>query len=166
MPKRFRDCEGVEDYCRVLQHKGISPGENAFVGVVYPVHSGWQDKTWSSGHFKVRRDGQEVVAPKTKPLRNPLGQIVETPQGKLAVDVNDNSVADDHLPFDDETEALNWLYDKTFDVFGPRGFNVLDEIFFAGRGWVKEDSGNHNHPQPGHTTHLHVRFKKLYWKEK
>lgn len=132
----------MEDVCNCLASKGFTPGENAYVGTVHPVH------TSSSLHYRTIRSGEVVEAFQS--------------QGRLAIDVNDNDLDDDALPFDSEHEALLWLYRKLLTFFGPRGANVLDECLFNGLGFIKENPTT-NHPIGGHDGHLHVGFKVLKW---
>lgn len=141
---KLSQCGSVREICEWLQAKGISPGENAYVGAVHPVH------TASSLHYKTVKDGAIVTAPQN--------------QGRLAIDVNDNSVGDDDFrkDFKNETEALTFLWHRLMAVFGPDGYDVVDECFFGPFGFIKEDP-DRNHAIGGHDTHLHVGFKKLRW---
>ena len=81
-----------------------------------------------------------------------------------ALDVNDFDVRDDHMPFDDEHEALAWLFKKILRVaqkHWPK--SVLDEMFHDDKGFIKERGFEHNHPIGGHAGHLHVGFQKKEW---
>lgn len=139
---KAKECRSVQDVTRWLASKGFTPSENAFVDHVDRVHGS------TSLHYKTIRNGALVFA--------------KDFQGRLAIDVNDNDVDDDAMPFDDEREALTWLYRKILTVFGPRGYGVLDELFFDGFGWIKEWPAD-NHPISGHDGHLHAGFQKLRW---
>ena len=81
-----------------------------------------------------------------------------------ALDVNDRDIEDDHMPFDDEHEALSWLYAKILKVaekHWPDG--VLDEMFHDKKGYIKERGFDQNHPIGGHSGHLHVGFQRKVW---
>lgn len=90
------------------------------------------------------------------------GRQISTPQGKLAIDVNDNDVSDDRLPFDDEQEALRWLYHKTLSIARAEHW-PLDEMFHDGFGYIKERGYSHNHPIGGHDHHFHIGWYRLKW---
>ena len=59
-----------------------------------------------------------------------------------------------------EREALLWLYQfiLQFRVKHPRW--PLDEMFFDGRGYLKEYGPTVNHPITGHDTHLHIGWER------
>ncbi len=139
---KLKDCRSIKEVLKWMQKKGFTPGENALVGTVHDVH------TDTSLHYRMIKDGQVVLAP--------------SKQGRLAADVNDNDLDDDKLPFDSEHEALAWMYERLLEIFGPRGFNVLDELFFNGLGFIKENPTS-NHPISGHDHHLHVAFREEDW---
>lgn len=143
---KFSECRSVKQVGETMLSKGFTPGENAIFDLVERVHSD------TSMHYKVFRDGKIVDGPLKNGVR----------QGKLALDVNDNDVDDDAMPFDSEREALAWLYHKLLKVFGPNGFNVIDEMFFNGYGFIKE-APQSNHPIGGHDGHLHIAFKRNRW---
>jgi hypothetical protein len=139
---KLKDCRSVKEITEWMRSRGFTPGENAYVDRVDPVHGS------TSLHYKTIVKGAVVFA--------------RDKQGNLAIDVNDNDVRDDKMPFDNEHEALLWLYNKMLTVFGPRGYDVLDEMFFNGLGFIHERPTN-NHPITGHDGHLHAGFKKLSW---
>lgn len=156
----LRECRDIEAIVVWLRERGISPGENAFAGVVNPVHTGTNGE-WGSLHYRTVRDGRIVVATK-KMVRG-----VNTPQGTLAIDINDNDVRDDKFrrQFRTESECLTFLYHRFVAVFGPEGYDVLDEAFHGGFGFLKEDP-DRNHPISGHGGHFHAGFKQLAWRHK
>lgn len=158
---KFDECLGVGDVVRTLKQKGIAPSENALVGTVYPVHTGVEDQSWGSYHYKTWRNGKMVVATKKSVLYN--GRRIMTPQGTLGVDINDNDLRDDHRPFDSERECLDWVYDKFFNVFGPRGYDVIGELFFNNRGYKRIHGPKVNVAIPNHTGHAHVGFIRGRW---
>ena len=139
---RLREVSSVKELGEWMQEKGFSPGENALFGTVHAVH------TSSSLHYSVVSGGKVVKKANL--------------QGRLALDVNDNDVDDDALPFDDEGEALRWLYSKILEV--ARIYHwPLDEMFHGARGYIKERGYAHNHAISGHDHHLHVGFYKEKW---
>ena len=77
-----------------------------------------------------------------------------------ALDVNDNDPMDDKFrkDFRTEKEALTFLYFRLLNA--AEKFNwPLDEMFFDGFGYIKEDGkpgDARNHPIAGHDDHLHV----------
>lgn len=139
---KLKECNSVKEVGKWMQEKGFTPGENALFGGVHPVH------TSSSLHYSVVKSGKVVKQANL--------------QGRLALDVNDNDVRDDRLPFDNEGEALRWLFSKLLEV--ARIYHwPLDEMFHAGRGFIKERGYGHNHPISNHENHLHVGFFKESW---
>ncbi|MDQ3915104.1 MAG: hypothetical protein M3323_07205 [Actinomycetota bacterium] len=148
--KRLKDCRSVWETGRWCQAKGFSPGEHKDFGGVHPGHTrgATSSPTDDSLHYQRIVDGRIQKAPDD--------------QGTLAFDINDRDVADDVLPFDDETEALIWLYHKFLGALGPKGRDVLDEMFFDGFGFIKETPTD-NHPIGGHDGHMHAGFKQERW---
>ena len=151
----------TKEYVEWLRKRGITPGENKHAGTVFPVHTG-TNGDWGSLHYRTVRDGRIVVAEKKLVTHN--GRQIMTPQGDLALDINDNDVRDDKFrrQFRTESEALTFLYHRTVAVFGPDGYDVLDEAFHGGFGFLKEDP-DRNHPISGHATHFHAGFKQRAW---
>lgn len=139
---KLRNVRSVKELGVWMQKQGFTPGENAHFGRVHAVH------TSTSLHYKRMRNG---VPTKRQDL-----------QGNLALDVNDNDVKDDKMPFDDEGEALRWLYEKILSVARARKW-PLDEMFHGNKGFIKEKGYGHNHPISAHDHHLHVAFYKARW---
>lgn len=141
---KLKECGSVKAVCEWLKDKGISPGENAYVGTVHPVHSA------TSLHYRTMRDGKIIEAPNK--------------QGNLAIDINNNSLGDDNFrrDFKTEGEALTFLWHRFVAVFGPDGYDVLDECFHNGFGFIKE-TPDRNHAIGGHDGHMHAAFKRLKW---
>lgn len=82
----------------------------------------------------------------------------------LALDVNDRDVQDTAKgQFKNETEALKWLYFRILGAAEHLGWPI-DEMFFDGFGFIKEQGFDVNHAIGGHADHLHVGFKKDKWK--
>jgi hypothetical protein len=80
-------------------------------------------------------------------------------EGK-ALDVNHNVHAGhENREWRNEKQALSWLYKE---LLSKRRSWPLDELFFDGRGFLKEIP-NDNHPVGGHDDHLHVGFTKKTW---
>jgi hypothetical protein len=142
--------------------KGLSPGENSAFGVVNPVHVG-HGSTWASYHYHtaVGMLGPDRLVGDTK-----------TPQGNLAIDLNDISVADDvfhkfmrgHWQVwkpQSEAQALTLVYDRVLAAAHQHHW-PLAELFFADRGYIASDP-THNHPQEGHDDHLHVAMSQHSW---
>src|ERR687892_535536 len=77
-----------------------------------------------------------------------------------ALDVNDTDPMDDGFrkDFRTEREALQFLYFRLLHAAEKFGW-PLDELFFAGFGYIKEEgrpTEAPNHPVPNHENHLHV----------
>jgi hypothetical protein len=145
--KKLRNVKGVKELGEWMQDSGLTPGENRFFGEVRDVH------TEGSRHYQEVKNGAIVIAPNK--------------QGCLAIDLNDFSVADDikmgkAAGFKNETEALDYVYSRIHTIAEDEGW-PLNELFFAGRGFIKELGFRVNHPVRGHDTHLHVAFDKETW---
>jgi hypothetical protein len=136
---RLRDVGSIVDLGRWLQDVGITPSEHPDFGGVHDGH------TKGSLHY----GGADDVA-----------QMQRRGLEGRALDVNDLDVADDRFgsDFRNEREALTFLYFRLLGAAGRFDW-PLDELFFRGFGYVKEDGPPEdapNHPVPGHETHLHV----------
>lgn len=153
---KLGECKGVEDLIRWMQKKGLSPGENAIVGTVYPVHSS------SSWHYKVFKDGRVQDGPIKSVTYK--GRRVDTRQGKLAIDVNDNDVRDDKFgkKMTDETAALTHVYFRILAVAEEKRW-PLAEAFFWKWGFKAEAGYETNVPISGHDTHAHFGFSRATW---
>ena len=144
---KIRDVKGIKQLGNWMQERGLTPGENHFFGVVNPVHSE------TSMHYRERKNGTIRVAPNK--------------QGDLAIDLNDRDVSDDikkgkAAGFKSETDALEYVYSRIHTTAEEEGW-PLNEMFFAGRGFLKETGYRVNHPISGHDTHLHVAFDSETW---
>lgn len=145
--KKIRDVKGVKDLGEWLKDSGLTPGENRFFGTVHPVHSE------TSMHYKEVKNGAVVAA--------------ANKQGTLAIDLNDIDVKDDikrgkAADFGSETDALNYVYTRIHTISEQEGW-PLNEMFFNGRGFIKEKGFKANHAIGGHDTHLHVAFDAETW---
>jgi hypothetical protein len=136
---RLRDVGSLVDLGRWLQGVGLTPSEHPQFGGVHDTH------TEGSLHY----GGARNVAQMTR--RGFAGR---------AIDVNDHDPIDDRFrrDFRNEREALTFLYFKLLAAAGKFGW-PLDEMFFNGFGYIKEEGAPDvapNHPITGHDTHLHI----------
>ncbi len=135
----LREVKSVVDLGKWLLSKGITPSEHPEFGGVHDVH------TKGSLHYGGGIDVADMTRRRLK--------------GR-ALDVNDISPLDDKFrkQFRTETEALTFLYFKLLN--GAAKFTwPLDEMFFNGFGYIKEEGKPGvapNHPITGHDDHLHV----------
>jgi hypothetical protein len=136
---RLREVKSIVDLGHWLHSKGVTPSEHPDFGGVSDVH------TKGSLHYG---GGIDVADMKRRRLKG------------RALDVNDNSPLDDKFKkqFRNEKEALTFLYFRL--LHGAARFNwPLDELFFNGFGYIKEDGkpgSARNHPITGHEDHLHI----------
>jgi hypothetical protein len=147
MTMKIRDVKSVEQLGKWMQERGLSPGENRLFGGVHPVHSD------TSLHYRQHKNGSVQVAPNK--------------QGDLAIDLNDQSVADDikkgrAAGFKTEADALDYVYSRIHTTAEEEGW-PLNEMFFSNRGFIKETGFQTNHPITGHEDHLHVAFDAEKW---
>lgn len=131
--------KSVIDLGKWLQAKGITPSEHPVFGGVHDVH------TTGSLHYG---GATNVADMKVRKL-----------DGR-ALDVNDNDPIDDRFrkEFRTEREALTFLYFRLLSA-AERFDWPLDEMFFAGFGYIKEEGkpgAAPNHPIGGHDNHLHI----------
>ena len=136
---RLGEVKSIIDLGTWLRSMGITPSEHPRFGGVHDVH------TKGSLHY----GGAEDVADMER----------QGLQGR-ALDVNDNDPMDDKFrrDFRTEREALTFLYFKLLSAAAQ--FNwPLDEMFFNGFGYVKEQGRPDeapNHPITAHEDHLHI----------
>jgi hypothetical protein len=145
---KIRDVKGVKQLGEWLQDSGLTPGENRFFGQVSPTAHGDDSR-----HYKEIKNGKMQFAPNK--------------QGCLAIDLNDQSVADDikrgkAAGFKTEADALNYVYSRIHTIAEQEEW-PLNEMFFNGLGFIVEAGFRVNHPIAGHDTHLHVAFDKEEW---
>ena len=81
-----------------------------------------------------------------------------------ALDVNDNDPIDDEFrkQFRTEKEGLTFVYFRLLHAAGKFEW-PLDEMFFNGFGYIKEQGAPGeapNHPITGHDDHLHIGLTK------
>lgn len=136
---KLEDVGGIVDLGVWLQGMGLTPSEHPRFGGVHDVH------TKGSLHY----GGADDVADMRR-----LGL-----KGR-AIDVNDNDPIDDRFRqgFRNENEALTFLYFKLLHAAARFGW-PLDEMFFGGFGYIKEEGPPDeapNHPIGGHDDHLHI----------
>lgn len=136
---RLREVRSVVDLGTWLQEVGVTPSEHPGFGGVHDVH------TTGSLHYG---GAKNVADMERKGL-----------EGR-ALDVNDLDPIDDRFrqEFRNEKEALTFLYFKLLGA-AERFAWPLDELFFDGFGYIKEEGRPGeapNHPVAGHDTHLHV----------
>lgn len=135
----LRDVGSIVDLGAWLQGKGLTPSEHPDFGGVHDVH------TKGSLHY----GGADDVA-----------QMERRGLEGRALDVNDLDPIDDRFrkDFRNEREALTYLYFKLLHA-AARFDWPLDELFYRGFGYIKEE-GNPadapNHPVGGHEDHLHI----------
>lgn len=144
---KIADVKSIKELGEWMQERGLTPGENHLFGVVHPVHG---ETSW---HYRESKNGKVAVAPNR--------------QGDLAIDLNDRDVADDiklgkAAGFKTEAEALDYVYSRIHTTAAEHGW-PLNELFFAQRGFIKEDGFDVNHPISGHEDHLHVAFERERW---
>lgn len=158
---RLRSVHSTHDLGRYFASKGLSPGENFYFGGVNPVHVG-AHTSWASLHYHRWNLGT-------------LGQKRSdgTPQGDLAIDLNDRDVSDDTFHRlirgqwriwrpSSETEALKFIYGRIHTVARKRHW-PLYEMFFDSLGFMQSLGYDVNHAITGHDDHLHVGFSKSSW---
>jgi hypothetical protein len=136
---RLREVKSVVDLGKWLQSKGITPSEHPEFGGVHDVH------TKGSLHYG---GGANVAEMKSRGL---VGR---------ALDVNDNDPLDDKFrkDFHTEKDALTFLYFRLLHGAAKNNW-PLDELFFGGFGYIKEEGKPGvapNHPITGHDDHLHI----------
>ena len=136
---RLREVRSAVDLGKWLQSVGITPSEHPTFGGVHDVH------TSGSLHYG--------GAPNVAEMRR------RGLKGK-ALDVNDTDPLDDRFrkDFRTEREALQFLYFRLLHAAEKFGW-PLDELFFGGFGYIKEEgrpTEAPNHPVPNHENHLHV----------
>lgn len=136
---KLREVNSVVDLGKWLQSKGITPSEHPDFGGVHDVH------TKGSLHYG---GGANVADMKSRGL-----------EGR-ALDVNDNDPLDDKFSkdFNTEKDALTFLYFRLLHAAGKNNW-PLDELFFNGFGYIKEQGqpgAAPNHPITGHDDHLHI----------
>lgn len=151
-----------------FQRRGLSPGENFAFGIVSPVHVGCPAEPpvdWRSVHY--HKGSLASLGPKR------LVRGIETPQGNCAIDLNDDSVADDKFHRlirgqwriwkpSNETESLLFIYGRILAAAQKHHW-PLYEMFFDGHGFMQSYGYSVNHPITGHDTHLHVGFARHSW---
>jgi hypothetical protein len=158
---RLKDVTSVTQLGNWFRSKGLTPGENHAFGTVNPVHVGYLDRSWTSFHYHF---GTSATLGVKQSVRG-----IQTPQGNLAIDLNDTGVSDDNFHRlirgqwklwkpKSETEALNYIYDRVLAVCLANHL-PLAELFFAYRGYLATDP-THNHVIEGHMDHLHVAFSR------
>lgn len=136
---RLREVKSVIDLGTWLQDTGITPSEHPSFGGVHDVH------TNGSLHYG---GADDVADMKRRRLEC------------RALDVNDNDPMDDKFRKDflTEKEALTFLYFRLLNAAAKFHW-PLDEMFFNGFGYIKEQGEPDvapNHPITGHDTHLHI----------
>ena len=135
----LRDVRSIVDLGAWLQDRGLTPSEHPEFGGVHDVH------TKGSLHY----GGADDVA----------GMARHGLEGR-ALDVSDLDPIDDRFrkDFRNENEALTFLYFKLLHA-AARFDWPLDEMFFDGFGYIKEEGSPGdapNHPIGGHDDHLHI----------
>jgi hypothetical protein len=136
---KLREVRSVVDLGTWLQGVGITPSEHPAFGGVHDVH------TKGSLHYGRAADVADMQR-----------QGLEG----LAIDVNDLDPMDDRFreDFPTEKQALTFLYFRILEA-AARFDWPLDEMFFDGFGYIKEQGPPNeapNHPIGGHETHLHI----------
>ena len=136
---RLREVESIIDLGTWLRGTGITPSEHPRFGGVHDVH------TKGSLHY----GGADNVADMTR----------QGLEGR-ALDVNDNDPMDDQFrrDFRTEKEALTFIYFRLLHAAAQFDW-PLDEMFFDGFGYIKEQGKPDvapNHPITGHDDHLHI----------
>lgn len=157
--KQLEAVEGVKQLLGWMMFKGLSPGENAHVGPVHRVHtfpSSWHYQIYNPVMKRIQLGPSIVV----------LGE--STPQGRLGIDLNDNDLKDDRFKqvklgkFKDEADVLNHVYDRLAEVAKKENW-PLAEMFFADRGYKRENGWKVNVKVPNHDDHLHAGFYLPHW---
>jgi hypothetical protein len=136
---RLHELRSIVDLGEWLQDMGVTPSEHPSFGGVHDVH------TNGSLHYG---GAANVAAMERRGL-----------EGR-ALDVNDLDPMDDRFRerFRTEKEALTFLYFRLLGAAERFGW-PLDEMFFDGFGYIKEEGRPGeapNHPITGHDSHLHV----------
>ena len=136
---KLRDVQSIIDVGEWLKGVGITPSEHPEFGGVHDVH------TKNSLHYGGAVD---VADMKRRGL-----------EGR-ALDVNDNDPIDDEFrkAFGTEKEALTFIYFRLLNAAAKFDW-PLDELFFDGFGYIKEQGEPDdapNHPISGHDNHLHI----------
>ncbi|HEX6329720.1 MAG TPA: hypothetical protein VF129_00315 [Actinomycetota bacterium] len=130
---RLRDVGSLVDLGRWLQDKGITPSEHPDFGGVHDGH------TEGSLHYGGARN---------------IAQMRRRSLEGRALDVNDLDPIDDRFrkQFRNEREALTFLYFKLLRAADKFDW-PLDETFFNGFGYIKEEGSpdeEPNRPIGGH----------------
>lgn len=161
---RLAEVRNLKEWIQFWQAKGFRMSECALVpATVYPVHSRSSSGQWLSRHYMIRTRAGVITPGPLKPVFY-NGRTINTPQGKLGVDINWNyhAAAPGQKPYKTETEALTDFFERNI-TWAERHNIPLHSLFFDGLGFMEVYGYGVNHPIGGHDTHAHADFNDTHF---